>query len=257
MWIIDKDNNAFFGEGDLVNFSGKVLFVTNDRIRGYYGELHKGKPDGKGIVFCGSGLCCDGNFVDGKLSGETKLYKYAFSIPYQERISLSALEDLFKFSHEDRFSALRELLESDANELVYDGIITNNIPENMFSNTELHSKFKKWQDKELIFQWSNIEGTIEGYSSMVTHLKYERSPKNRKIAIALHGYVCQACGFNFSTAYGKLGQDYIEVHHNRNVSMGPANYDLVNDLITLCSNCHSMIHRIDAEDALSILKKYL
>lgn len=75
--------------------------------------------------------------------------------------------------------------------------------------------------------------------------KYERSSKNRKAAIKLHGCICAVCGFDFEKRYGIIGKDFIEVHHvkplyslDEEVSINPST-----DLVCLCSNCHRMIHR--------------
>ena len=44
---------------------------------------------------------------------------------------------------------------------------------------------------------------------------------------------------------GKLGKDYIEVHHTTPVSEMGEGYvvDIDRDLVPVCSNCHSMLHR--------------
>ena len=75
--------------------------------------------------------------------------------------------------------------------------------------------------------------------------KHERNKALRDLCIAHYGYVCQVCGFDFQKAYGDLGKDFIEVHHLTPISEteGEHEVDPVNDLVPLCSNCHSMIHR--------------
>lgn len=72
--------------------------------------------------------------------------------------------------------------------------------------------------------------------------RYERDPKLRKQAIALHGTKCQVCGFSFAEKYGKLGNGYIEVHHIKPISEGVRDVNPKTDLVCLCSNCHRMIH---------------
>lgn len=55
---------------------------------------------------------------------------------------------------------------------------------------------------------------------------------------------CEICGFDFSKHYGKLGENFIEVHHTKPVSkMKPGERTKISDLVMVCSNCHSMIHR--------------
>ena len=65
---------------------------------------------------------------------------------------------------------------------------------------------------------------------------------------------------DFATVYGKkLGTNFIEVHHLKPISSYetdgvPENF--VDNLIPLCSNCHSMIHHInDSEYPLRDLRE--
>lgn len=88
-------------------------------------------------------------------------------------------------------------------------------------------------------------GSTEGGKTQYYVTKYERSPKNRKDAILIHGTTCMACGFDFEAVYGEIGQNFIEVHHlkplsslEEEVSINPQA-----DLACLCSNCHRMVHR--------------
>jgi 5-methylcytosine-specific restriction enzyme A len=104
-------------------------------------------------------------------------------------------------------------------------------------------------------------GLPEGACTTVTVNRYERSPVNRAACIAAHGSVCNVCGFDFGKAYGELGIGYIEVHHRIPVSKMGAGYivDPITDLVPLCSNCHSAVHRIDPplepEALVAILEK--
>lgn len=87
----------------------------------------------------------------------------------------------------------------------------------------------------------------EGAKRVEIHVSYERSLKNRSKAIEIHGTTCKVCGFNFNEFYGSdLARHFIEVHHITplsKISEEQQNVDPAIDLIPLCSNCHSMIHR--------------
>jgi hypothetical protein len=74
---------------------------------------------------------------------------------------------------------------------------------------------------------------------------YERNPKLRNTAIALHGENCMVCGFNFGKRYGERGEGFIEVHHLKPIAArGKATgTSPKKDMIVVCSNCHRMIHR--------------
>lgn len=103
--------------------------------------------------------------------------------------------------------------------------------------------------KELVKESNNESAVItpspEGMKKQYYVARYERSAKNRKLAIQAHGYKCMACGFDFEEKYGELGKNFIEVHHvvplasrTEVVEVNPQT-----DLICLCANCHRMIHR--------------
>ena len=85
----------------------------------------------------------------------------------------------------------------------------------------------------------------EGGKREITVNKYERNPINRKLCLAANGYKCSICGFDFVKKYGKIGEQFINVHHIIPVSEMKTKYmvDPVNDLIPVCPNCHAMLHR--------------
>lgn len=77
--------------------------------------------------------------------------------------------------------------------------------------------------------------------------RYERNPEARRMCIAAYGnaYRCEICGFDYEKTYGEIGRKYIQVHH-----IAPLGADgeerLTNpatDLIPVCANCHSLVHR--------------
>lgn len=94
------------------------------------------------------------------------------------------------------------------------------------------------------------------------HRRIERNPALAKEAKRIHGYVCQACGFDFGATYGDLGAEYIEAHHLQPLGEMPEGVpkeqDPKVDFAVLCANCHRMIHRKDApksvEDLASLIR---
>jgi len=104
-----------------------------------------------------------------------------------------------------------------------------------------------------------VLGYPEGAVSQVLVNRYERDPRNRKAAIALHGKICMACGFNFQEIYGEIGDDYIVVHHLTPVSAMGEDYivDPEKDLVTICANCHAMVHRRNPPLTIDELKQLL
>ena len=80
-----------------------------------------------------------------------------------------------------------------------------------------------------------------------------RSAAARRACIERWGCRCWVCGFDFEAAYGALGHGFIEVHHRRLHSSfsGEHTVDSADDLVPLCSNCHSMVHRAPGDQPLS------
>lgn len=116
-------------------------------------------------------------------------------------------------------------------------------------------------DMESIVEISDKEGKKTAYYTT----KYERSNKNRDIAIRYavrkNGrLICESCGFDFEAVYGNRGIGFIEVHHNKPLFslQEEREIDPKIELNCLCSNCHRMIHRYK-NDILSVaaLKKMI
>ncbi|MHC1479946.1 HNH endonuclease [Frateuria aurantia] len=89
------------------------------------------------------------------------------------------------------------------------------------------------------------ETLVEGAVRTIQVNAYERNPRARAHCLAAHGYICQACGFDFEQTYGDLGHRYIHVHHVVPLSQIGSSYtiDPTTDLVPLCANCHAMVHR--------------
>lgn len=84
----------------------------------------------------------------------------------------------------------------------------------------------------------------EGGIKVLVSRRRERNPKLRKQALRIHGYSCQACGFDFEKFYGEIGEEFAEVHHV--VPLAEVEERETNpetDLTVLCANCHRMVHR--------------
>lgn len=95
----------------------------------------------------------------------------------------------------------------------------------------------------------------DSFESEATHLegakisyfttKYERKPLLKNQAVKLHGTTCCVCGFNFKAFYGEYAEGFIHIHHLLPVSElgGEKPVNPATDLVPVCANCHSIIHR--------------
>jgi predicted HNH restriction endonuclease len=86
---------------------------------------------------------------------------------------------------------------------------------------------------------------IENRKLVTSHLHRERSrylATERKIH---DDYECQVCGLRFENAYGELGEGFAEAHHRVPLSRLTGKVKTrMQDLATVCANCHRMLHRM-------------
>jgi len=117
-----------------------------------------------------------------------------------------------------------------------------------------------------IFVTSDDESFPEGKEILRQHIARERNPKLVKSAKQKfklehkNKLYCEVCGFDFDDKYGELGEGFIEAHHIKPVSeMKDREKTKLDDIVLLCSNCHSMIHKkrpwITKENLSLLLKK--
>lgn len=99
----------------------------------------------------------------------------------------------------------------------------------------------------------------EGKSKKILVNSYERNPHARKKCIENYGLNCQVCDFNFEEKYGQLGKNFIHVHHVVDIASVGIEYsiDPINDLIPVCPNCHSMLHKRKPAYTINELKKIM
>jgi 5-methylcytosine-specific restriction protein A len=89
------------------------------------------------------------------------------------------------------------------------------------------------------------------------HFRIERNSAISKKVKIEKGYICEACNFDFRTKYGDLGQKFIEAHHLKPIAslgIGKFQVNIQTDFAVLCSDCHSMIHRLDDASDLNKLR---
>lgn len=96
------------------------------------------------------------------------------------------------------------------------------------------------------------------------HIKQEttviqRNPQARKKCIDHFGCRCAACGLSMADKYGVLGEGVIEVHHLNPIHLFDDTHpvDYLTDLIPLCPNCHTMIHKLEDPGDIEGLRKII
>ena len=107
------------------------------------------------------------------------------------------------------------------------------------SKSDATPSFVQSDDQQIDKEQKTTEG-------MIKEVKYFRSQRNRAIrdqCAKRDNYTCQVCGFNFEKVYGERGKKFIEVHHKNPMANFDGKHEIeLKDLISLCSNCHSMVH---------------
>lgn len=87
---------------------------------------------------------------------------------------------------------------------------------------------------------------FENRKLVASHLKRERSRLLATECKIRDGYICQVCQLSFEDLYGPLGKGFAEAHHM--VPLGDLQEQVktsVEDLITVCANCHRILHRMN------------
>ena len=103
------------------------------------------------------------------------------------------------------------------------------------------------------------EQFFEGTKKTITVNSYERNPTVRKKCIEHYGYKCIVCDFDFEKKYGDIGKSYIHIHHRIPLHSIGKNYevDYIKDLVPVCPNCHSMIHKKNPPFTIEKMKEIL
>lgn len=87
---------------------------------------------------------------------------------------------------------------------------------------------------------------FENRKRVTSHLQRERSKLLAAGCKIRDGFKCQVCGFHFEDAYGKVGIKFAEAHHLVPLSKLRENVRTrIEDLKTVCANCHRMLHRME------------
>lgn len=226
----------------------KQTIPTSESIRNaYIQELLRRRTDVESFV----------SFSEVELVAFIRKYESAnFSTIYE------CLDHNFYDRVRDRIATNREMAAMDEEaELMYSihlktysQFLESKSFQNLFKrkiNLEGNGKISKSQLKPEIPKFrEETEGERKHITKEMEVIR--RNPQLRQQCISRYGYQCQCCGMNFAEIYGKaLGANFIEVHHLKPISTFETDgipEDFVENLVPLCSNCHSMIHHIEQSE---------
>lgn len=102
---------------------------------------------------------------------------------------------------------------------------------------------------ELKLNNSNKNSITENGRIWAEHYRRERSKILADKVKIRDAYKCRVCDFNFTDKYGKFGNGFAEAHHIISLSKIKRKVQSTeNDLITVCSNCHRMLHKMEGQE---------
>jgi len=84
----------------------------------------------------------------------------------------------------------------------------------------------------------------EGETHECHYVDYKRDRQLRNAVAKERNYTCEICGVKLTEIYGPLANEFIEVHHINPVHEGVRETTKY-DLVCVCPNCHSMLHRLN------------
>lgn len=103
----------------------------------------------------------------------------------------------------------------------------------------------KTLQRDKIEQDAEVYKGVENRKAVQRHLQRERKSHLVTLRKQLDNFVCQICGFDYGKSYGRLGDDFAEAHHIVPLATNEKQRTTtVDDLITVCANCHRMLHRM-------------
>lgn len=117
---------------------------------------------------------------------------------------------------------------------------------NIYRNDEL-VHIGNYQVGESTESLGSIEA-IEGRKKLLVHYEKERDPVfmskcKENYSLKDPSMKCEICGFSFLENYGEIGRGFIEGHHKKPIyELSKETIIRSDDIVMVCSNCHSMIH---------------
>lgn len=173
------------------------------------------------------------------------------NIPYSDTINKNYLYSTYNYflKPTDFYARLIPITEAEENnfELSYDKLTELGVKSRLQRGISVDGEILSHILSNFDVRFNNSSNEyMEGESRRVPITSYERNPLARKECINHYGYKCQICGMDFETKYGKIGRDFIHLHHIDFISSKGGNkhkVDPISDLIPVCPNCHAMLHR--------------
>jgi len=201
----------------------------------------------------------------GPSSARGYIYSYIYMIEGRgltRTINATATEYfLEKIWQENGIDGLRKALFSLSEHFKYYKGVSGN---SKASHRKIYDKYAELinhQNDDIVYpdEVDNDITYLEGQTKEIRVNSYERNIGARQKCVEHFGATCQICEFNFKDIFGEIGANFIHVHHKINIATIGKEYsvDPLKDLIPVCPNCHSMLHKKSPAYSVEELKKII
>jgi 5-methylcytosine-specific restriction protein A len=188
-------------------------------------------------------------------------YRYMrTSKPYAQTMKGNATKYYLQNIYNDfGYDALQTALQAVDLHIVYYETLDNGKLNNIRKIYEEFLKIEKPNNynNEFIDESENLY--TEGKVKKVFVNIYERDREARKKCLEHYGYKCTICGIKLSDIYGVIADNFIEVHHLKELSSIKREYEInpIEDMRVLCPNCHAIVHRKTPALSIEEVKKMI
>lgn len=208
-----------------------------------------GKPKNKPNKFSrkqmrDAGYCDNEKLFD--ILGVKRTWEDSPDIPEDVK-QMASIGEQFKGYSTDELDRARVFLEEERQHRLHEEL-SNEELHDFIHETPVEECDESLSGSSLTSSSSHIRAK-EGALKLSLHIEHERSPSvvRRFKQHRFHldpDLKCEICGFSFRKTYGKLGLGYAEAHHTFPISWRQDSAETTfEDLVVVCSNCHSMLHK--------------
>lgn len=152
-----------------------------------------------------------------------------------------------------------EEYEESGNEYAYYGVYDSVRPENADQVLSIVARATGFFEQVIKHQQPSVRSQekeqgddyaqCENRQVVEQHLARERGRMLAAQCYRRDNYRCQVCEMTFREVYGDIGKTFAETHHIVPLSCLTDRVESsLGDLVTVCANCHRMLHRLAGEE---------
>lgn len=151
-------------------------------------------------------------------------------------------QNIFDLNFEDAKNVLNRLLND--NEFIEHCKRSHSVQRTAINHYMHFMGYIKFLKENINNNDISTNGAKEGDPYECHNVEYRRDKKLRDEVARERDYTCEICGIKLNDVYGSIANGFIEVHHLDPIHEGER-VTTKDDLLCVCSNCHSMLHRMN------------